>query len=402
MSIAMSTFAFYVVEFPSGGTGTAVLHTANELTKRGHRVFIYTARHLDDGYPLGYQPHFEVVTVPTINADTDENIRFLRNHITNNCVEALIVVAMHFLRLKELRENNSCKIVYALHGCPFYEEKLFNITKQMEANCNGRFGRWLSYWLIHHWRYKWFHSNMRKVLPIYEKTIAAVDKYVVLCEDYVSLISQNLHLSPQDASKLCVIKNGIMPAIDCVVKKEKIILFVGRLTLEDKRPMRLVDIWSKIYKKLPNWRFIVVGDGPEKQRLEDAVYKRGIERMIFPGFTNDTASYYRKASIVCLTSQYEGWPLCLAEGQAYGVVPIAFGCTAGIKDIVSYPMEDGVLARPFSCIDYAERLLQLASDEQQLSRMRNKCIEKSKSYTMLRNSQGYCRLLESLVKEQII
>ena len=127
MSIAMSTFAFYVVEFPSGGTGTAVLHTANELTKRGHRVFIYTARHLDDGYPLGYQPHFEVVTVPTINADTDENIRFLRNHITNNCVEALIVVAMHFLRLKELRENNSCKIVYALHGCPFYEEKLFNI-----------------------------------------------------------------------------------------------------------------------------------------------------------------------------------------------------------------------------------------------------------------------------------
>ena len=158
----------------------------------------------------------------------------------------------------------------------------------------------------------------------------------------------------------------------------------------------------QFYKKLPNWRFIVVGDGPEKQRLEDAVYKRGIERMIFPGFTNDTASYYRKASIVCLTSQYEGWPLCLAEGQAYGVVPIAFGCTAGIKDIVSYPMEDGVLARPFSCIDYAERLLQLASDEQQLSRMRNKCIEKSKSYTMLRNSQGYCRLLESLVKEQII
>ena len=399
MSLGMSTFAFYVVEFPSGGTGTAVLHTANELTKRGHRVIIYTARHLADGYPVGYQPHFELVTVPTINADTDENIRFLRNHITNNCVEALIVVAMHFLRLKELRENNSCKIVYALHGCPFYEEKLFNITKQMEANRNGRFGRCLSYWLIHHWRYKWFHSNMRKVLPIYEKTIDAVDKYVVLCEDYISLIVDTLHLSSQDASKLCVIKNGIMPVDAPVEKKEKIILFVGRLTYEDKRPMRFVDIWSKIYKKLPDWRFVVVGNGPELPVLKDAVAMRGIERMEFAGFSTDTPSFYQRASIVCLTSEYEGWPLCLAEGQAYGVVPIAFDCTAGIEDIISHPGENGMLVDSFSCTDYANKLLQMALDEQWLSAMSEKCKVKSMSYTMKRNSQGYIHLLEELANQ---
>ena len=34
----MAVFAFYIVEFPAGGTGTAVLHTANGLVRNGHRV----------------------------------------------------------------------------------------------------------------------------------------------------------------------------------------------------------------------------------------------------------------------------------------------------------------------------------------------------------------------------
>ena len=157
----MDTFAFYVVEFPAGGTGTAVLFTANELIRKGHRVIIYTALHRSDDYPLGHTPLFDVVIVPTVSADTDENINFMRRHLTDNHVDVLVVVAMCFMRLNELRENNTCKIVYALHGCPFYEEKMFNAIKMREAEKGGRYGRWLAYWLIHHWRYKFFHSNMR-------------------------------------------------------------------------------------------------------------------------------------------------------------------------------------------------------------------------------------------------
>ena len=392
----MDTFAFYVVEFPAGGTGTAVLFTANELIRKGHRVIIYTALHRSDDYPLGHTPLFDVVIVPTVSADTDENINFMRRHLTDNHVDVLVVVAMCFMRLNELRENNTCKIVYALHGCPFYEEKMFNAIKMREAEKGGRYGRWLAYWLIHHWRYKFFHSNMRKVLPIYEKTIAAVDKYVVLCEDYKTLITETMHLDPVQKPKLEVIKNGIFAVDTPNTNKDKIIIFVGRLTYEDKRPMRLVKIWSQIYKKLPDWRFIVVGDGPEKQLLEDTVAKLDIKRMEFSGFTNDTSSFYQRASIICLTSEYEGWPLCLAEGQVYGVIPIAFECTAGIKDIISQPGEDGMLVKPYDCHEYAKKLFQIASDEHLRSSMREKCIMKTRYYSMERNSQGYCRLLEKL------
>ena len=398
----MATFAFYVNEFPSGGTGTAVQYTANELTKAGHEVIVYTARHFSEQYPKGYQPQFQVVVVPSINPNTAENIAFLSHHLNEHHVQALVVVAMHFLRMKELKDQTSTKMVYALHGMPFYEAFDAALCKRKEAEQPGRWGLWISYWLLHHWRNKWFHSSRKKISYIYRETIAATDRYVVLCDEYVHSLNKVLHLSNADARKLCVIPNGIFMKETPRLEKEKMILFVGRLTYDDKRPMRLVDIWSRIYKQLPDWRFIVVGDGPEKSAMEEAVRQQSIERMEFPGFSTDTVSYYQKASIVCLTSQYEGWPLCLAEGQAYGAVPIAYGCSAGILDIISPSGVNGIAVPPYNCASYAKQLLHLAQNEELLAQMRQHVMEKAKTYAMHRNSEGYRRLVEELIYPQTI
>ena len=211
------------------------------------------------------------------------------------------------------------------------------------------------------------------------------------------IIVKELKLSDNDARKICSIPNGIITKESPALNKEKIILFVGRLTFEDKRPLRLLKVWSKIYKKLPDWRFIIVGDGPEKSTLHNAILQQKIERMELVGYTNNVVDFYQKASIVCLVSQYEGWGLCLAEAQAYGVIPIAFDCSAGIRDIISHPDSDGVLVAPYDCDVYAEKLLQLASNELTLSKMRQNVIKKSKEYTIERNSEGYRKLLEEII-----
>ena len=159
----------------------------------------------------------------------------------------------------------------------------------------------------------------------------------------------------------------------------------------------MVEIWSRICKRLPDWRFLIVGDGPERQTLEDAIRQRGIERMEMVGFSNYVVSYYQKASIVCLTSQYEGWPLCLAEGQAYGVVPVAFNCSAGIRDIIDKPGKNGLLISPYDCNKYAKELLRIALDTQQLALMSAMSLIKAKDYDMEKNSSGYQQLLEELI-----
>lgn len=389
----MAIFAFYIIDFPSGGTGTAVQHTANELARRGHKVIIFAGRHMPENYALNIERSFEVVQVPDMNPNTGENIEFLANQLNENMVSAFVVVAMHFLRINELRKKTRCKVVYALHGVPFYEGR-------MNAGMKHRGGilRRIKYWLKYDWQYRYFQRGLRECRHIYDNTISSVDRYVVLHKEYKRLLEETLELSAKDREKICVIPNGIEQNLEEIDEKEKIIIFVGRLTYADKRPMRLVNIWEQAYKELTDWRFVVVGDGEEKDRMQKAVHCRGIERMEFVGYSNDVNSYYRKSSIICLTSEYEGWGLCLAEGQAYGVVPMAFNCSAGVDDIISPNGQNGLLVTPYNCEEYAHQLVAIAKNPERLHTLSQNCIEKAKTYTMERNSKGYCELLEGLAK----
>ena len=44
--------------------------------------------------------------------------------------------------------------------------------------------------------------------------------------------------------------------------------------------------------------------------------------------------FYSVASIVAMTSTFEGWPGCLLEALAAGCRPIAFACSEGVKEIL--------------------------------------------------------------------
>lgn len=76
----------------------------------------------------------------------------------------------------------------------------------------------------------------------------------------------------------------------------------------------LIDIWKNIYQKFPDWEFLIVGDGAERKNLEQQVNDYGLERVYFCGETNKPYEYYNNASILCLSSQFEGIPLVLKLG----------------------------------------------------------------------------------------
>ena len=107
-----------------------------------------------------------------------------------------------------------------------------------------------------------------------------------------------------------------------------------------------------------------------------------IKRVRFEGRHADVSPFYREASILCLTSQTEGWGLCLTEAQANGVIPIAFGCTDGVKTILSPSGKNGFIVPPFDEDRFARTLLKVAHmpEEDKLALRRN-CVEKSLEYS---------------------
>ena len=127
--------------------------------------------------------------------------------------------------------------------------------------------------------------------------------------------------------------------------KKKQILYVGRIEWRQKRVGRLIDIWKRIYKKFPDWELVIVGDGPIRQDIGTESLKDGSG--LFSPVGKTLRPFYRDASILCLTSDFEGWGMVLTEAMTFGAVPVAFNSYAAITDIID-DGKNGLLVPPFS------------------------------------------------------
>lgn len=165
--------------------------------------------------------------------------------------------------------------------------------------------------------------------------------FVLLSESFIPLFSSYSRLSFCD--KLKVIPNPITvacPKEEDLSQKEKEIIYVGRLSKE-KRVDRILRIWSNIEKQYPEWRLTIVGDGEERLYLETLAVELGLSRVNFEGI-QDASIYYRRASILLLTSDFEGFGLVVIEAMAYQVVPIVYASYPAVYDIIQN-QKDGVI-----------------------------------------------------------
>lgn len=88
-----------------------------------------------------------------------------------------------------------------------------------------------------------------------------------------------------------------------------------------------------------------------------------MDRVRFFKYSKAPDIFYREAEIVCLTSSFEGWGMVLVEAQNCGCASVAFDCCAGVREILSPDMCNGILVKPFNIDEYAEKLSLIMRDE---------------------------------------
>lgn len=94
---------------------------------------------------------------------------------------------------------------------------------------------------------------------------------------------------------------------------------VARLDSIKNHPL-MIRALKRITGKFPDTFLIIVGDGPERERLEDLTSELGIERrVIFTGFQEDTHLFYGMMDLFLLTSFSEGTAMTLLEAMAAGL-----------------------------------------------------------------------------------
>jgi glycosyltransferase involved in cell wall biosynthesis len=98
----------------------------------------------------------------------------------------------------------------------------------------------------------------------------------------------------------------------------KICLMASRLEPE-KNTMLALEAWSKVLQSAPDAGLVIVGSGSEEQKLKRYVIEKGMEKsVVFEGWQDDMASYYKSCDVFLVTSLYEGYGMTLIEAQAAG------------------------------------------------------------------------------------
>ena len=86
---------------------------------------------------------------------------------------------------------------------------------------------------------------------------------------------------------------------------------------------------------VPEARLMIVGQGPEEQRLRDLTAKLGLQdRVILAGFHPNPAALYATADLFALSSDHEGFGSVLVEALSFGLPVVATDCPSGPAEIL--------------------------------------------------------------------
>jgi N-acetyl-alpha-D-glucosaminyl L-malate synthase BshA len=135
-----------------------------------------------------------------------------------------------------------------------------------------------------------------------------------------------------------------------------------------KRIQDLVYAMRIVTKEAPNSRLVLVGDGPERHKIERLVDQLDLSRHVyFTGYRSDIPHLLGCTDVIVLCSETESAPLTLLEGMSSGL-PVVATDVGGIPEIVDHNV-NGYLVSLKHPEAIAERILELNADPKLRRRM---------------------------------
>ena len=387
----MKRLAFIHGSFPAGGAERVTINIAEYLKLvGGYEIYVY-ASNIDEKLLSDKIRSVAIIRQISSEKKTKQRTADIERLIKEDNINILIQTTKRIYDILGVVKRTGIKVVFANHGEPFWQR--YWIINRRKNNILKKI-----LWKIYNRKiYEDKGKALRMAIKRSFVDYKSCDAYTVLCDAYKKETEKAYGLTSKN-SHIYAIENAESPIEDVCLDKEKIILFSGRLECISKRIERLLRIWSNIQTELVDWQLVLVGDGPHRQRLQKMAEKLNLQRCVFKGKTNDMTEYYRKASIVCLVSQTEGWPLALTEAQAHGCIPVAFGCSSGVVDILSPNGVNGFIVTPFDEKEYAETLIKIAKmDKSEQKEIRLSAINKRLQYTPEKLGEKYRMLFDKLL-----
>lgn len=198
-----------------------------------------------------------------------------------------------------------------------------------------------------------------KYKNIYKYLFGKADVVIVLSGMWKEYVNEVFHLS----DKIRVLYNPCTAEVsDKRYSKKKQILYAG--TLNGRKGYNdLIKAFALISNDFIDWKILFAGNG-EIEQGKDMSKRLGIEKQIvFLGWVNGEVKdkFFKEATIFCLPSYAEGFPMSVLDAWAYGL-PVITTPVGGLPDIAKEG-ENLLLFNPGDIEMLAKQLKKMIEDE---------------------------------------
>lgn len=176
------------------------------------------------------------------------------------------------------------------------------------------------------------------------------------------------------------------------------VICVGRLN-EQKGFDMLIEAFSLIADKCPDWHIDIFGSGEDEQKLLKSIHKCQLDgRINILPPTNNIYEEYQKSEFFVLSSRYEGYPLVLNEAMSCRIPCVAFRCKYGPEEAIDHQVS-GLLVKNGDVEDLAQKILWMATHQKERLAMGQAARLAARRYLLDIIMQRWMLFFSSLTKK---
>ena len=214
------------------------------------------------------------------------------------------------------------------------------------------------------------------------------------------LISNNSYLMPNP--------NTFKVQLNHKKSNEKIILCVGRFDDYIKRVDRIIKCFSIISKKQPDAKLVLVGkydknkpissDNNDKTSINDLIKNLNIDpnKIQFVGEVSDVETYYKRATLLLVTSMSEGFGMVINEAACFGVPTVA-NYIPGLEDLIS-DGENGFIVEQDDLVSMANIIDEILSKPELLNKLKDNSKKMVLRFDQIEIGNKWKYLINALLK----
>ena len=341
MKIGLFSDTFYP---EINGVATSCLMLQRELTKRGHEVHVFAPK--CKGWEEQHNEFFHYINSAPFVALKDRNMAFpgplktweatkLDFDVVHTNSE---FVMGYFGRLVAM--SNASARVHTYHT--IWEDYTYYLTHGLADEAARKVARKYSSWWCNH----------------FDRIIAPTGKTAGLLYDYGVRTMTDIIPSGMDIARFAPEKHSLAERIaareECgILPGERVLLNIGRIAKE-KNIEQIMRVFPRLLEVHPDVRFVVVGEGPQRELLGKMAHDLGVEDHVTltgPKPWEKIDHYYAMGDVFVSASRSETQGLTYVEAMASGLCVCAVYDTCldgvitdGVSGILTEETDESLLA----------------------------------------------------------